>query len=300
MVQVVLRAQLRAMCGLRKAALKFEDIEGVHDMRVLSRRLRSAITDFKPFLRKSNLLELQLKAIAKALGAVRDEDVALIGLKDLKAKATGSAADGIALLGKESENRQSEARLALTEVLSNDAISDFRKELLTRIDGVTLKSRSRSRTAPDFSFGNLGAEVLKMRLDEMVAAGSVIYSPFEVKQLHELRILAKRLRYSLELFADCWEADLVAIAKEVALLQTSLGELHDCDMWIEKLSERLQKAPEEKEPTEESNQLRDGATWLLKHFTKERMEHYRDALARWQEWGASGFLETLKSTITVH
>ena len=55
MIRVVLRAQLNAMCRHRGKAINWKDPEGVHDMRVLSRRLRSAINDFEPFVRKGHL-----------------------------------------------------------------------------------------------------------------------------------------------------------------------------------------------------------------------------------------------------
>ena len=45
MIRHVLRAQVNAMCAVRKEALSFTDPEGVHKMRVLSRRLRSTIAD---------------------------------------------------------------------------------------------------------------------------------------------------------------------------------------------------------------------------------------------------------------
>src|ERR1043166_2788239 len=84
MIPLVLRAQLKAMCGLREKALNWKDPEGVHDMRVLSRRLRSAINDFKPYFRKGSLPRLKLRAIANSLGDVRDQDVALMALEELK------------------------------------------------------------------------------------------------------------------------------------------------------------------------------------------------------------------------
>src|SRR6266496_2666532 len=89
MVRLVLRAQLKAMCALRDKALDWKDPEGLHDMRVLSRRLRSAISDFKPYLRKASLPRLKLRAIANGLGDVRDQDVALVALEELKSKAKG-------------------------------------------------------------------------------------------------------------------------------------------------------------------------------------------------------------------
>jgi len=118
------------------------------------------------------------------------------------------------------------------------------------------------------------------------------YLPFEIKDLHELRILAKRLRYAIELFAVCWGEELGPIAKEIALLQNSLDELHDCDVWINSLGLRLKRTARQKSD-EDLLKLREGAAWLPKHFARERMEHSRDPLARWEQWQADGFLEGL-------
>ncbi len=54
-IVIVLRARFAEMCALRDAALEWSEPEGVHDMRVASRRLRSALRDFAPFMRKRKL-----------------------------------------------------------------------------------------------------------------------------------------------------------------------------------------------------------------------------------------------------
>src|SRR6185369_4326904 len=87
----VLRAQLEAMCKLRRKALDWSDPEGVHAMRVCSRRLRSAVSDFRPYMR-ARLPRVTLRKIADALGAVRDQDVALIALDEFSTHAKGAAA----------------------------------------------------------------------------------------------------------------------------------------------------------------------------------------------------------------
>src|SRR5467141_2521044 len=79
-IQLVLSARMEKMCKLRSRALNWSDPEGVHDMRVASRRLRSALADFKPYLRRGSLPLTRLKEIARSLGAVRDEDVVLAAL----------------------------------------------------------------------------------------------------------------------------------------------------------------------------------------------------------------------------
>ncbi|HEU4595360.1 MAG TPA: CHAD domain-containing protein, partial [Pyrinomonadaceae bacterium] len=51
-VRQVLLTRLGEMCEFREAALDWSDPEGVHDMRVASRRLRSALRDFMPHLQR--------------------------------------------------------------------------------------------------------------------------------------------------------------------------------------------------------------------------------------------------------
>ena len=297
MVRLVLRAQLRAMCRFRDKALDWKDPEGVHDMRVLSRRLRSVISDLKPYLRKATLPRLKLRAIANSLGDVRDEDVALMALEELKSKAKGAAAEGIEMLAEECRKRRKEARAALRSGIKKAAVDDFRKEFLAKLRTVAIvfpkKSRGKETDDAGPSFRNVGVEIIKARLKDFSVASPHLYLPFEIKDLHELRILAKRLRYAIELVAICWGEELEAIAKEIALLQTSLGELHDCDVWINSLGSRLRRTARKTKSDVDILKLRQGAAWLLKHFARERMEHYRDALARWEQWQADGFLEGL-------
>ena len=297
MIRLVLRAQLNAMCKLREEALNWKDPEGVHDMRVLSRRLRSTISDFKPYFSKTNLSRPKLRTIANSLGDVRDEDVALIALEELKLKAKGPAAEGIEMLAEERRQRRKQARAALKSAIKKSAVNAFRKEFVAELRAIAIafprKKHGQSGNDALLSFREIGIQVIKARLKDVSAASPHLYAPFQIKDLHELRILAKRLRYAIELFAACWGEEIETIAKEVGLLQTSLGELHDCDVWIESLGGRLKRTARKAGNDEDSLKLKAGATWLLKHFALERMDHYRDALGRWEQWQADGFLEGL-------
>jgi CHAD domain-containing protein len=129
------------------------------------------------------------------------------------------------------------------------------------------------------------------------AASPHIYFPAEQKELHELRILTKGLRYAVELFAACWGQDMRAIAKEIAELQTSLGELHDCDVWMADISTRLKRVARGNRIDPYHHRITAACTWLLKHFVKIRTQHYLDALSRWQQWQTDGFLNSLTSLI---
>ncbi|HXT62516.1 MAG TPA: CHAD domain-containing protein [Pyrinomonadaceae bacterium] len=298
MIPLVLRAQLNAMCRHRELALNWKDPEGVHHMRVLSRRLRSSINDFRPYFRKPDLPRAKLRAVASRLGEVRDIDVALMSLQQLRAKTKGPASDGIKLLATELRARRKIVRTILTTTLQEQALEDVRKEFIAKLRTLPIvvpKEVPAEPAAPAVarSFGSLGTEIVNARVKDFVAASSCLYQPHQIKKLHELRILAKRLRYSMELFALCWGKEWEAMAKEVAHMQTSLGELHDCDVWIQDLGARLKRRSRKTPVAAIDLQIRAGASWLFKHFAAARNEHYRDAVSRWEQWQAEGFLEQI-------
>jgi len=301
-IPMVLRAQLSAMCRHREAALDWKDPEGVHDMRVLSRRLRGSINDFRPYLRKATLPRPKLRTIAARLGEVRDFDVALMALNQLRSKAKGPTAAGIKLLAAELRVSRRTARATLTNALQQQPIEDFRKQFLAKLRAMLIVVPSEPAaeiyaTPIGVTFRSVGSDIINARLKDFVAASSSLYMPYQIKKLHELRILAKRLRYSMELFALCFGKEMEAMAKEVAQMQTSLGELHDCDVWIQDLGGRLKRTARKMTTELTDEQIRAGATWLLKHFAAARTEHYLDAVSRWEQWQADGFLDRIAAKV---
>ena len=298
-VAVVLRTQLKAMCKLRRQALDWNDPEGVHAMRVSSRRLRSAMSDFRPYVRV-RLPRVKLRTIADTLGGVRDQDVALLALNDFSTQAKGAAANGIQIIANEFHERREDARAKLEVSIRPAVIEQFRDEFQDGLKQLTMVAPKRSRStadAPAVTFREVGHQIILERIKEVRGAGHHLYFPFHLRELHELRILTKRLRYAVETFSGCWESNLRPIAKEVSLLQTSLGELHDCDVWLEGLSARLKQLERKRQLDEEGSPVRAGAIWLIKHFAAVRMDHYRAALGRWQEWATNDFLAKLESAI---
>ena len=300
MIRHVLRSQLAAMCALRRQALNWTDPEGVHQMRVLSRRLRSAIADFEPYLRKTRLPLTKLRTIARSLGAVRDEDVALDALEKLKSDTHGTVAQGLEILINERQLRRDQARSDLQKAIRDSAIAELLDDFVSRLRDPAPSPRepaAETQAPASPTFRNIGARVIRARLKELQAASPHIYFPSDNKELHELRILSKGLRYAVELFAECWGQDLRAIAKEIAQLQTSLGELHDCDVWIADLGTRLKRGARRGRTDPDQIRTMAACTWLLRHLTKVRTEHYRAAVGRWQQWQTDGFLHSLTSLI---
>src|SRR6476620_7230525 len=96
-IKLVLMTRFEELLGWREVALDWTDPEGVHSMRVASRRLRSALRDFMPYIQKRGLGSTlkQIRSIADALGEVRDQDVAIMALHNLASKATPEIANAL-------------------------------------------------------------------------------------------------------------------------------------------------------------------------------------------------------------
>jgi CHAD domain-containing protein len=139
-IRIVLITRFEEMCALREQALKWTDPEGVHDMRVSSRRLRGAFRDFMPYLRKRKLSPVlkQLQDLADALGAVRDQDVAIIGLQKLAAGAPPEAAAMVDKLVKATKAVRIQARRDLRLALHKGLLKQLQKDVETAVDSATV------------------------------------------------------------------------------------------------------------------------------------------------------------------
>ncbi len=81
--------------------------------------------------------------------------------------------------------------------------------------------------------------IAKARLVELYQWEQAADEPDNVRGLHNMRIAAKRLRYTFEVFEEVLPAAGKSIVGELTRLQDELGALHDSDVMIALLQMRL-------------------------------------------------------------
>jgi CHAD domain-containing protein len=59
-----------------------------------------------------------------------------------------------------------------------------------------------------------------------------------------MRISAKRLRYTMEAFADLYGANLKPFINQTRKFQDILGDIHDADVWVEMIPRFIQEEEE--------------------------------------------------------
>jgi len=103
------------------------------------------------------------------------------------------------------------------------------------------KARSLTGLDPQAPTEENARIVVRERLADMYAYAPYVENPKNIQELHDLRIAAKRVRYTLEIFADFLPATSEDFAQELAALQDELGELHDSEVMLALLRRLLQQ-----------------------------------------------------------
>ena len=127
--------------------------------------------------------------------------------------------------------------------------------------------------------------ILTVKVEEVYSWAESIRNPDNVKELHNLRISVKRLRYSMEFFTINYGEKFKELLRVLEGLQEQLGDIHDCDVIETLLMDYLRELPDQK--ASETDVL--GINALLAHYRGMRMAKYQAFLEQWDAFEASDF-----------
>ena len=210
------------------------DIEELHDMRVVSRRLQAALDLFRDDVdsRRVTRIARGVRGTTRALGRVRDLDVFWDKTeKVLSGSAPSQRPDLRTLHAAWSEERRNQQR-RLVEHLDgprhHKLLSEFSEYLgHTLLDGAQKRTGAGAPTSSRL-VRDAAPAVIRQRLAEVLTYdGLVSQSSASLDALHQLRIAAKGLRYSLECFREMMGPAGRSLIERVKALQDHLGDLND-------------------------------------------------------------------------
>jgi inorganic triphosphatase YgiF len=232
--QVCLRQGLAQALGNIPAVVRSRDAEGVHQMRVGVRRLRSTIKTFKPALDISGAAAQldEVAALFRKLGEVRDLDV--FAGEALPSLNSGIVSDG-------TRDRLAFQAMKLREALLGDIAAYLRSPEFARL-AIDLNEWIESRNwisppgeddaATPQKIGIFARERLKTVHSAFVKRAKKARSG-DVADWHEARKAAKKLRYASEPLFAVTGIDATAQKKYLTRLkrmQDELGSLNDAEM----------------------------------------------------------------------
>ncbi len=236
----VLRKQFGALLTNEPGTRLGEDIEGLHDMRVASRRLRAAMAAFRPFLTPRMLrFRDQLGWVAAALGEVRDLDVQLERMHEWRANFPPERAAALEAVEALLETRRRAARKRMLAVLDSRRYSQLCASFSTALRFGPPRSFAPGRVA----LLAIAPDMVERRYKRVRKQGDLIRKDSSPDAYHLLRIDAKKLRYALEFVGNgIYGKPALEFSARVTAMQDVLGLHQDAYVAMDMLHEMADTA----------------------------------------------------------
>ena len=229
----VLRFHLARMLAREEGTRTGLRIEDLHGMRVATRRMRAAWRVFGDGFRldRTRRMRRRLRDLAARLGAVRDLDVLIEAAEAHRVGLPEAEGAAFAPLVKAwSENREV-ARQLLVRELDSGAYARLVEEyrIFVTAEGTAVLAPA-SPVAPHRVRDTAGSRIWLAY--EQVRGYESVLRWADIETIHQLRIAAKWLRYTLEFFREALGPEVDQLVPRVVALQDHLGWLHDADVTI--------------------------------------------------------------------
>jgi len=219
---------LRHEAGTREG----EDIEELHDMRVATRRMRSAFRVFGPHYKPRAIRPhvAGLRRTARALGAVRDLDVFMDKARRYLESLPPERADDLDPLLLAWQDQREQARAEMIAHFDSAKYVDFCRGFRPFLQSPGAGARKGTGFPPvPRLVRHVVPRLIYTRWAVVQAFGPLLESA-SIEALHALRIECKRLRYALEFFGEVLGEEAKEVIQEVVRLQDHLGDLNDADV----------------------------------------------------------------------
>ena len=293
---------LTAFEGQIDGVTKNNDIEYVHKTRVTSRRLRASLPLFKEcFSKKEYTIWLcAVKKVTRLLGDARDLDIQIVFLEqymDNLGSATEKA--GVELLLKAHKDRRKSVQPAvvggLDELEATDVLESLRK---------SCEEASTRQNILEFDTQTVLEKAcwrISFKLDDFLAMENCVHMENEALKHHEMRIHAKKLRYTMEVFAPLYKNKLAQEIETIKAFQDILGEMHDCDVWKQYIPKFIQETNAKTKSNRKKKTGTSNADRAILNFLncvkQKRKAHYREFVDLWDENKKKGFFAQLRKTL---
>lgn len=255
-----------------------KDIEHVHQLRVGTRRARAALEIFADCLpgKVWDRARRKLRRIRRAAADARDWDVFQDMLRSCSTKRPASELAGLDFL----RGLAFERRLIAQQLLIEAAKTDLDTERIVSSVEAPEESRGPER------LGDMALPVLGTAIANLETAVANNATGFEY--LHRIRILGKKLRYAMEVFADCFAPPFRQVLyPAIEEMQEILGAANDSHVAIQRIEEvrdQIKRILRRDWP-----RFKPGLESLLR-FHRRRLPDARKRLTAWRNrWKKSVF-----------
>ncbi len=263
---VILRRLLEMMRANLTGVVGDDDIEFLHDLRVATRRTRSALSQIKVLPRAPvKYFAGEFKWLGTVTGPCRDFDVFLAQLQSSGEELDITA--GLEPLLVAVAARRAVAHQELVVSLGGQRFHDLLAGWQAFLSGPSGEDRPARAATP---IGVLSSRRIARAFSRMAKACGAINAESPAESLHRLRIDGKKLRYLLEFFRSLYPADRIQpLIKELKRVQNTLGGFQDTQVQQQRLAAITDDLGfSDKSPT--ASTIAD-----LARFLRQRQDKYR-------------------------
>jgi CHAD domain-containing protein len=202
------------------------DVRSVHQARVASRRLREALPVLRASVHQHRLgrVRRQVRRMSRALGPVRELDVALTHVEELATREIVSAR-ALAYVRQEIARERLERRRELLAAITPGKIDKLRDDL-----GHVATGPETPHPAEAIEQAEQQVTRRARNLADAVQRASGLYLP---DRLQRVRVAAKKLRYAMAVDRELRRSRSTARIGQLKRLQDVLGLMHDFEMLID-------------------------------------------------------------------
>jgi len=147
-------------------------------------------------------------------------------------------------------------------------------------------------------------ERINDRLTELFSFEHSLNNPEDGKGHHQMRIAAKRLRYTLEICNLPFDKKLDDHIRGIKQIQSLLGELHDCDVWLDDIKQfRVDEKTRMVEylgSVRAFKRLKRGIDHFVRQLRKNREKLYEQNVQYWKQLTEQNFWNELDSILKEH
>jgi len=203
------------------------DTEFVHQARVSTRRMRSALRLFGDAVPKGtcSYLTSEMQWLGGLFGTVRDLDVFLLNLPLFQQEIDRFPKRNMKIFDHWIRRHRRSPFEALTKGLESLRYTNFEKRFLRFLE-LPLPARPRAALALK-RVREVAPAVIREKFDAVIKQGHKVLENPKMKQFHQLRIQMKRLRYACEFMASAYDGALEPFIERTTEIQDCLGELQD-------------------------------------------------------------------------
>jgi CHAD domain-containing protein len=236
-----------------------QDPEGIHQMRVGMRRLRTALAVFSPFVSLPSNLNQDITKLSKSLGSVRDLDVLGIWFNEYRNLTTPSIEEEqLATILQKLERQRKKQFKRLGRALKGKRYEHFTEGLRQWLENPVFLPRAEwpiRLVLPDIILPLINQLLLHPGWMVATSGSLELWKPetavdfnsvnADIAQygpaLHDLRKQAKRVRYQTEFFVDFYAETYRQQTQEFRTIQDLLGQIQDSQVLSDFLSEEIGK-----------------------------------------------------------